>query len=897
MKMNTIRFVLLFMTIAILLASCSDEHIDDRQRGKDCATFVSGITEYMTRVNNEGDKWTARDSIGIYMLKNGASTTVSVAQNLKYYADNEGISTSFSSISPFYYPTDGTAVDFIAYHPHSGKLVGAKYSIDLIDQTKQPALDLMYADSRISKNEGYTQGNETAIDLMFNHILSKFVLNITAEEDISNMIVTMKGMNRTAEFDLLTGALSSLSSKGDIAPYKTSSNGYECVLLPVDALVASHIVEFDVNGKIYKWVINKNSASAGGSIEKLEQGYKYIFNITLSQSGVNAEAVSSSGSVAPWEDGGSGDGSASKEKGDDTGAPVVGKVDPALLSGYGENATGGLGATAENVFHFDNGYCFAEWLKLREKNKSTVPAIVWLSGEFTAEQGRSDMFDVKRTSNISFIGTDNFVMNKVGIFANDAQNIIFRNIYIKQPAYSADGISMQESNTIWVDHCTFESLNQTKDAEDGSCDITHGTYNVTVSWCKFVKTQKSCLVGHSNSNGSEDQSITVTFHHNHFDNSGSRHPRLRFGRAHVYNNFYDNVTTYGAGSAYGGRLLLEENYFDNVKLPTDICTFPAKKSGSSWVSNLTGSVAGYLYERNNAYANKPSDSNEVYPLTNVEYTAYGNESTKLSIPLTYEDFKPTYSYVVDNLTELPDIVRTNAGVGKMSGFATAPVAVNNAGLTPGETSGGGDSSEDSAITLENDWYVVGYNSAKASVVLNENGALSLTGTGKIESGKQNMAYVYRSVEGDFTITTRLTNPTFNVSKNYNQAHTGLMMTTDLSKTDKEFLFATATFAADASYYSCYRAASGSDRSNKSMSGAVGSGFVYLKLQRSGTVMAASYSLDGGATYSKTVESTFADLPAKIFIGFVVSSGDSSATATATFDDTRIDGVEVPSFAE
>lgn len=368
-------------------------------------------------------------------------------------------------------------------------------------------------------------------------------------------------------------------------------------------------------------------------------------------------------------------------------APEIGSTDPAALYGYALGTTGGEGATAANILHFNDGDCFAQWLKLREKYQSTEPAMVWLSGEFVTSQGRNSMFDVKRTSNITFIGTDGFVMNKVGIFVNEASNLIFKNIHIVLPPYSADGLSMQESSRIWVDHCTFESTNQTQDAEDGSCDITHGTHSVTVSWCRFVATQKSCLVGHSDSNGSEDKQITVTFHHNHFERSNSRHPRLRYGVAHVYNNFYDNVTTYGAGSAYGGMLLLEENYFDGVKTPTDICTFPAKKSGSNWISNLTGSVAGYLYERNNLFVNIPSDANEFYPMSNVAYTAYGNEATKLTTPLTYSDFKPTYAYSVDKASDLPQLIRTNAGVGRLSDCAQAPIEVNNAGLTPGETDG------------------------------------------------------------------------------------------------------------------------------------------------------------------------------------------------------------------
>jgi hypothetical protein len=226
---------------------------------------------------------------------------------------------------------------------------------------------------------------------------------------------------------------------------------------------------------------------------------------------------------------------------------------------------------------------------------------------------------------------------------------------------------------VWVDHCTFTSLNQTKDYEDGSTDVTHGSKNVTVSWCHYIKTQKSCLVGHSN-NQSSDVSITATFHHNWFDQSSSRHPRVRFGRAHVYNNLYDGCTTYGVGSAYGAKVLVEYNYFDGVQLPTDICTYPAKESNES---NLQGSVAGYLYPTQNVYANRPAKAKDPYPLSNVKYTSYNGSTIT---PLTYDDFKPAYDYVVTAAEDVPAVVKEHSGYGKL-GWADAPVAVNNGGIT------------------------------------------------------------------------------------------------------------------------------------------------------------------------------------------------------------------------
>ncbi len=363
--------------------------------------------------------------------------------------------------------------------------------------------------------------------------------------------------------------------------------------------------------------------------------------------------------------------------------PAVGTVDQTALVGYGAGVTGGEGSGSQ-VLHFDNGKALQTWLLQRtkdEKKGTHTPTVIWLSGTFKSDDGRDfseahPWFDVKDVSNLSFIGTDTFVMDKIGIFCVRANNIIIRNINFQQPKANngADAVSMQDCDGVWVDHCTFTSLNQTKDYEDGSTDITHGSKNVTVSWCRYIKTQKSCLVGHSNSQ-SGDVAITATFHHNWFEGSSSRHPRVRFGTVHVYNNLFDGNTTYGVGSAYGAKVLVEYNYFDAVQLPTDICTYPAKGGG---VSNLQGSVAGYLYPTQNVYVNKPAKAKSPYPLSNVKYTKYnGTAGTEL----TYADFKPSYSYTVTAAEDVPSVVKAGAGYGKLEGFASAPVPVDNGGIT------------------------------------------------------------------------------------------------------------------------------------------------------------------------------------------------------------------------
>ncbi len=568
--------------------------------------------------------------------------------------------------------------------------------------------------------------------------------------------------------------------------------------------------------------------------------------------------------------------------------PVTGNVELDKLYGYGEKATGGEGAAASDIHHFDDGAKFQTWLLTRQKAKSTTPAIVWLSGTFTKDQGRSassPWFDVKDTHNITIYGTDGFVMQNIGLFLVRASNIVIRNLYIQMPKADngADGISMQDCENVWVDHCTFQSMNQSHDYEDGSCDITHATHGVTVSWCHFIQTQKSCLVGHSNSQ-TADKAITVTFHHNHFDASSSRHPRVRFGKAHVYNNFYDGCTTYGAGSAYGAMVLVEHNHFDAVALPTDICTYPAKPSGSSWVSNLQGSEAGFLYECDNEYVNNPSNFRG--PFTNVEYTSYNGP--KIAAPYRYEDFKPDYAYEVDEAARIPEIVPSGAGVGKLAGFDKAPIAVDNGGVTGGGTDPGPIDPVDPNLPVElaNGWMTFDYNGSSNSVSATADG-LSITACGKFESGNQKFGYVYREVTGDFELVATL--DAYTALKSGNQAMAGILLTPDVTAQGTNLLHVMAGYNATG-YYSRRVAAGNAGRG--SLSASATGGKTVLKLVRTGSDCTVSLSADGGATFGTPRKESFATLPETVCVGLAVNSGDSSKTATARFSEVTLDGTPI-----
>jgi pectate lyase len=89
---------------------------------------------------------------------------------------------------------------------------------------------------------------------------------------------------------------------------------------------------------------------------------------------------------------------------------------------------------------------------------------------------------------------------------------------------------------------------------------------VTVSWNVFKEHNKTSLVGHSDTHAADRGRLKVTYHHNWFQ-SDSRLPRVRFGEVHVFNNFYDGVKTYGVASTMDAAVVVEANYFRNVRRP------------------------------------------------------------------------------------------------------------------------------------------------------------------------------------------------------------------------------------------------------------------------------------------------------------------------------------------
>jgi len=152
--------------------------------------------------------------------------------------------------------------------------------------------------------------------------------------------------------------------------------------------------------------------------------------------------------------------------------------------------------------------------------------------------GSTQMISVKDAYDISIIGVGNdATITNVGLNINRSKNVIVRNITFA--SCPDDGIAVEANDDenlghhVWIDHCTFTDVPPpgypAGSTPDGALDVTHTAAYVTISWCRFTQHDKTCLMGHSDSQTS-DVNLKVTYHHNYFDSTVSGIPACASGR-------------------------------------------------------------------------------------------------------------------------------------------------------------------------------------------------------------------------------------------------------------------------------------------------------------------------------------------------------------------------------
>jgi pectate lyase len=279
---------------------------------------------------------------------------------------------------------------------------------------------------------------------------------------------------------------------------------------------------------------------------------------------------------------------------------------------------------------------------------------------------------------IEGIGND-ATLHGFGVLVRNCRYVELRNFAVMM--HPEDGISFDTDNEhVWGHHLDiFYGKNGGGDKAkgDGSFDVK-GTFYCTVSDNHFWDSGKCNL----NSNG--DEVDYVTYHHNWYDHSDSRHPRVRKSKhLHVFNNYFDGNSKYGVGSTTGSNIFVEKNYYRNCKYPMLI-----SKQGSD-INNGVGSAddtKGTFSKEDGgiikAFDNYMEGQKRFQPYNasdatnSIHFDAYLAQTRDEQVPATvtalqggatYNNFDTAsdfYQYNPDNKDDVPSVVTGAYGAGR-----------------------------------------------------------------------------------------------------------------------------------------------------------------------------------------------------------------------------------------
>lgn len=303
---------------------------------------------------------------------------------------------------------------------------------------------------------------------------------------------------------------------------------------------------------------------------------------------------------------------------------------------------------------------------------SSAPVCIRVIGNITdpSTLDKGDLLIDKTKCGITIqgIGSD-ATLNGFGIRVKGSSDVEICNLGLMNcDSSEGDAVGLQQDNDhVWVHNNDFFYGDPGSDADqvkgDGALDTKKSQY-VTHSYNHFWDCGKTHL------NGNGDTTLNyITYHHNWYDHSDSRHPLVRVSSAvHCYNNYYDGIAKYGMIARLGSSVFAESNYFKDTNDPilisqqgTDIA------DGEPIASDAGGMIKSY----GNIYDNTEK------PITHADsatdFDCYEASAASEAVPSSYKTKKggtsysnfdtssSMYSYTADSAADVPSIVMAKAG--------------------------------------------------------------------------------------------------------------------------------------------------------------------------------------------------------------------------------------------
>lgn len=262
--------------------------------------------------------------------------------------------------------------------------------------------------------------------------------------------------------------------------------------------------------------------------------------------------------------------------------PVSGRTWSNAADGFaatGGGTTGGAAGTTVTVT------AYADLVKYAA---ATAPYVIRVSGAITVPTYGTEV-PVTSDKTIIGVGSTGEIVNGGLNLGTGVHNVIIRNLTIRDTrmadddpddkVYDYDGIQMDTADHVWIDHNTIERMN------DGLIDSRKDTSYLTVSWNNLGEDNKAFGIGWT-----DNVTARMTIHHNWIHDTNQRNPSIdNVALAHLYNNYLQNITSYGNLSRGSSKTVIQNSYYENVNDPYTIDTTAASLTQTgSVVVNCTG---------------------------------------------------------------------------------------------------------------------------------------------------------------------------------------------------------------------------------------------------------------------------------------------------------------------
>ncbi len=207
----------------------------------------------------------------------------------------------------------------------------------------------------------------------------------------------------------------------------------------------------------------------------------------------------------------------------------------------------------------------------------------------------------------------------------NVQNVIIRNLTLRdswmpddpgRKKFDFDAIQIDNSHHIWIDHCLLTHM------EDGLIDFRKQSDYLTVSWSVLSNHNKAFGIGWTDELGH----LQVTMHHTWIHDTNQRNPSLDNGTGHLYNNWLQNIASYGNYARGKSKVVVENSVFEKAN------------------NGLQCAPQAEMVSRGNVFQDCPAVDAEKAGLKGQAFEP-----------------KNFYAYTLDDAARVPELLRGHAG--------------------------------------------------------------------------------------------------------------------------------------------------------------------------------------------------------------------------------------------